>query len=91
MPPVEDHDVHEKVKISLDKPYGCHSRKGFATHYSAPNRKYREDGSFSLTRKKIKHVMSKQCRSFYLWDTDPRCSGCTADKDVEYRDRMTAL
>ena len=89
--PVEDHVVHEKVKISADTPYGCHSRKDFATHYYAPDRQYRDDGSFSFTLKKIEHGMSTQCRSFYLWDADPRCGGCTADKDLEYRDRMSAL
>jgi hypothetical protein len=89
--PVEDHAVHEKVKISDSTPYGCHSREGVNTGYFAPDRRYKPDGTFYVIQIRIPHTMSKTCRSFYLWDTDPRCAGCTADKDFEYRDRMVAL
>ena len=88
---VEDHPVHEKVRIAADKPYGCHSRSGLAKGYYAPNRIYRPDGTFGIYQEYIHHQMSQKCRSFYLWDTDPRCAGCTADKDTEYRDRMIQL
>lgn len=92
MPPVEDHEVHEKVRIDIDKPYGCHSRTGLANGYYAPDRVYRADGkTWDNVKVFIKNAMSTSCRSFYLWDTDPRCAGCTADKDIEYRDRMAVL
>lgn len=89
--PVENHEVHAKVKIAADTPYGCHSREGFATGYFAPDRRYKPDGTFYLVQTRIPHAMSKACRSFYLWDTDPRCAGCTAEKDIEYSNKMRSL
>lgn len=89
--PVEDHEVHEKVKISSDKPYACHSRKKLGAGYYAPDREYRPDGSFYIRLSFIPYAMSTACRNFYLWDTDPRCTGCTADKDNEYADKMRGL
>ena len=89
--PVESHEVHEKVKISADKPYGCSGRKGFGKGYYAPDRKYRPDGTFYIVQTWIPHEMSTACRSFYLWDADPRCSVCTAELDNEYANRMKDL
>jgi len=89
--PVEDHETHEKVKIAADKPYGCHSRKGMGAGYYAPDRRYRPDGTYHLVLTFIPHAMSTSCRSFYLWDTDPRCKGCTAEKDTEYADKMRGI
>jgi hypothetical protein len=89
--PVEDHEVHEKVRISADKPYGCHSRTGMSQGYYAPDRVYRPDGTFYIIQTLIPHAMSNKCRSFYLWNVDPRCQGCTTDKDVEYADTMRSL
>lgn len=89
--PVEDHEVHEKVRISADAPYGCHSRTGLSKDYYAPDRIYRPDGTFYIVQSRVQHAMSTQCRSFYLWDTDPRCAGCTAGKDTEYADKMRNL
>lgn len=89
--PVEEIPVHEKVKIAEDTPYGCHSRTGFGAGYFAPDRRYKPDGTYYQILTRIPHTMSTRCRSFYLWDTDPRCKGCTADKDVEYADKMKAL
>jgi hypothetical protein len=89
--PVEDHEVHEKVKIAVDKPYGCSNRPEFSKGYFAPDRRYKPDGTFYVVQTRIPHVMSTDCRSFYLWDTDPRCAVCTVKKDIEYRDRMVAL
>ena len=91
MPPVEDHAVHDKVKIDADTPYGCHSRKGMAAGYFAPDRVYKPDGTFYVIQRRIPFAMSTKCRNFYLWNVDPRCAGCTAEKDQEYADRMTAL
>ena len=88
---VLDHEAHEKVKISADKPYGCHSRTGFIKGYYAPDRIYRPDGTFYVVQTLIPHAMSSHCRAFYLWDTDPRCGGCTTDKDVEYANLMGGL
>lgn len=89
--PVEDHEVHEKVKIADDKPYGCHSRKGLGKGYYAPDREYRPDGTFYTRLTFIPHAMSTACRSFYLWDTDPRCRACIAEKDIEYALKMRGL
>ena len=89
--PVEDHEVHEKVRISSDKPYGCHSRTGLSKGYYAPDRVYRPNGTFHIVQTFIPHAMSAQCRAFYLWDTDPRCQDCTADKDTEYANKMRGL
>ena len=89
--PVEDHEVHEKVRISADKPYGCHSRTGFSKGYYAPDRVYRPNGTFYVVQTFIPHAMSAQCRAFYLWDTDPRCGGCATGKDVDYAELMGGL
>lgn len=89
--PVEDHEVHEKVKIDDSTPYGCHSREVFHLSYYAPDRRYRPNGTFYVIQTPIIHKMSSLCRNFYLWDKDPRCAGCTTGRDFEYRDRMQAL
>ena len=89
--PVEDIPVHEKGKIDDSTPYGCHSRKGLEKGYFAPDRRYKPDGTFYVIQVRIPHAMSTACRSFYLWDKDPRCAGCTAEKDIEYRNKMENL
>lgn len=91
MPPVEDHVVHESVRKEADYKYGCHSRGEFSKGYFAPDRRYKPDGTFYVVQTRIINQMSKACRNFYLWDTDPHCAGCTANKDTEYRDRMEGL
>ena len=89
--PVENHPVHDKVKIDDSTPYGCHSREKFSRGYHAPDRRYKPDGTFYIVQTRIFHELSESCRNFYLWDTDPRCAGCTATKDIEYKDRMSKL
>lgn len=89
--PVEDHAVHEKVRIQSDTPYGCSNRTGFSKGYYAPDRVYKPDGTFYIIQRLIEHEMSAACRSFYLWEVDPRCSGCTSERDEEYADRMKEL
>lgn len=89
--PVEEHEVHEKVRIAADKPYGCHSRDGMSKGYYAPDRIYRPDGTFYVVQTFIKHAMSDSCRAFYIWDTDPRCTGCTTAKDNEYANKMIGI
>ena len=76
--PVIEHEVHEKVRISENKPYGCHNHDRDFTNYSAPNRFTGTTGYepiYWLGRKSIPHVMSRECR----YDTslkDPRCDDC---------------
>lgn len=64
--PVEDHEVHEKVKIADNKPYGCHNRPAYAEGYI---------GSPWGTAKFIAHAMSTECR-YDMSLTDPRCANC---------------
>lgn len=89
--PVEDHEVHEKVKQKEGFRYGCNSRTGMATGYFAPDRVYKEDGTYITKLVRIPHVMSTPCRNFYLWDTDSGCRECTTIKDVEYANKMKGL
>lgn len=70
--------------------HGCYNRqidvrKQF---YWATNRNYFPDGSFDLVSVRIPVRASTKCRSFYLWDTDPMCAGCSTPKDVDYQQRM---
>lgn len=89
--PVEEIPVHEKVRIKEDKPYGCSSRIGFVEGYYAPDRRYRGDGTYHSILTWIPYAMSRACRNFYLWDKDPRCSVCKAERDTEYADKMREL
>lgn len=76
--PVEEHEVHEKVKIDLHTPYGCHNRDRDFTGYSAPRRFAGTTGHepiYWLGRVKIPHVMSRECR-YDRSLKDPRCDGC---------------
>lgn len=80
--PVEDHEVHEKVKIAHDKRYGCWGHDNQSKGYYAPDREYRPDGAFYIRLTFIPHVMTTDCR-YDLWESDPRCTGCTAEKAHE--------
>lgn len=93
MPPVEDIDVHEKVKIGADFRYGCHSSRNptKSLGYYAPNRVYNELGTFTTELEFIPHTNTTKCRSFALWDTDHACSDCKSERDIEYRDKCLAL
>jgi len=93
MPPVEDHEVHAKVKVDSTFRYGCNSTRNPKTAYGyyAPDRRYRPDGTFYVVQTFIPHVMSNQCRTFYLWNTDPACADCKRERDTEYADRMKGL
>lgn len=75
--PVEEHAVHEKVRIKADKPYGCFDREFTETYY-APNRKMGSSGYepiFFFERIRIPHRMSRECR-YDMSLKDPRCNGC---------------
>lgn len=42
-------------------------------------------------RFKKPHRMSMLCRSFYLWDEDQACAGCTQPRDTAYAEEMKGL
>lgn len=88
--PVEEHAVHEKVKIAADAPYGCYNRGKFSRGYQAPDRRYKPDGTFYVIQTRIFHELSEDCR-YDRHQEDPRCAGCTTKKDIEYLTRMAAL
>ena len=71
--------------------YGCHSKPRTAKHYWAPQRIVCCDGSFDVISGRVPVATSKACRSFYLWDTDAMCAGCTTEKDIEYAERMKGM
>ena len=76
MPPVEEHEVHEKVKHEADYKYGCHNRMPFADVYIAPDRVYRADKlTWDDVRRPIQFTMSRECR-YDMSLTDPRCTDC---------------
>lgn len=77
--PVDDIPVHDKVKISADKRYGCWGRVKMDAGYFAPDRRYKPDGTYYQILTRIPHRNTTDCR-YDLWESDPRCSGCTAEK-----------
>ena len=89
--PVEDHEVHESTKRDSSFRYGCNSRVGFGTGYFAPDRVYKEDGTYIEKLVRIPHKMSTACRNYYLWNTDPACAECTSERDFEYAIKMQGL
>ena len=90
MPPVDDHPVHEKMRLKAGKRYGCFDRKGMAHGYTALDRYYKTDGTFVVVQKYIKHEMTTKCR-YDMFKTDPRCEGCDTPKDIDYLTRMKVL
>ena len=91
---VEDHPVHEKTKIKSGKPYGCSTDltpRDRAKGYWTKIRRFLDDGRFVLVDHFVENKMSKDCRSFYLWDTDPRCATCQRSRDVAYANLMKGL
>lgn len=79
MPPVDDHPVHEKVKIDADKAYGCKNRV-MAKGYYAPDRVYKPDGTFYVVQVFIPHRLTTSCK-YDFRRTDPRCGGCKWRED----------
>lgn len=88
--PVEDHEVHEKVKIDDSTPYGCYNRVRISRGYYAPDRRYKPDGTFYVIQTRVFHELSEDCR-YDRHQEDPRCAGCNTKKDIEYLTRMAAL
>ena len=70
--------------------YGCynHTKNPKKRYYWATTRNFFSDGSYDLISVRVPVNTSAKCRSFYLWDTDPRCAGCTSEKDMDYKNRM---
>lgn len=81
--------VHEKTKDSAH--YGCWNRAPYRKSYWAPQRIYNPDGSFEVISVRIPDNMSKNCRNYYLWHTDPKCAGCTVDRDYAFEERMRGM
>ena len=88
--PVDDIPVHDKVRQKAGAKYGCFDRKSWGIGYQAPDRQYRNDGTYVEVHTFISHKMSTKCR-YDMAKTDKLCEGCDAKKDTEYLDRMLAL
>ena len=90
--PVEDHEVHDKVRIKADKPYGCYDREMSECYY-APERKMGSSGYepiFFYERIRIPHRMSRECR-YDMSLMDARCGGCNHRGSGEkYSERVRA-
>jgi hypothetical protein len=76
--PVEEHEVHSKVKEKAGTKYGCFNRQGYMEAYYAPNRMAGSDGykpMFRLEAVRIPHTMSRECR-YDMSLKDVKCEGC---------------
>ena len=89
--PVEEHEVHESVRHSADKLYGCNSNKRLQNGYWLQEREYRQNGTYIMMHKFVEHRMSFNCRNYYLWYSDPGCRNCSKPKDRAYAQRMQSL
>ena len=93
--PVEEHEVHEKVKQKAGTKYGCHNRQPMEKGYWAKDgfRMEEHEGQMYGVQqwKWVDHAMSTECRSFYLWRSDAGCKGCKVAKDYEYEQLMRGL
>ena len=76
--PVEDHAVHERVKIGADYRYGCHNM-----HRPTVG----DTVSSTYSGAKWPYVFSTECR-FGLSLTDPACTGCEWRGSGEAYDAM---
>jgi hypothetical protein len=83
VPPVHDHEVHDAVKSSKAKPYGCSNGNAPSGGYYVKARQYRADGTYYMYDHFISHVLSTHCR-YDKRPTDPRCGECELHSDVEY-------
>lgn len=95
MPPVETHEVHEKVRIDSDFRYGCNNRKPFKKTYFSPNRflpvlrdpKEFFKQMFQFHAKQVEHRMSTECR-YDMSLKDQACEGCQHRGNGESYDAM---
>lgn len=89
--PVDDHPVHPHGQRSAPLA-GCHSKPRTVPPLQVWDTVYIDnpDRSFSRIPKAVwvEHTMSTKCRQVA---TLPECEGCTAEKDVEYIERMRGV
>lgn len=71
--PVVDHDVHPLVRLG-ERP-GCFNHKPYSPGYFAPDRIYRDDGTWESVQVFIPHRLSTECR-FDQAMAGERCEGC---------------
>lgn len=90
MPPVEDHPIHEKVRVGPDFRYAACQRKIRQPGYYVLTRYYFDDGRYELRNEWVPNTASKDCR-YMQHDTDPACQGCPQVKDMEYINKMREL
>ena len=69
------HEVHEKVKIEANKPYGCNGFDERSPGYWVQERSYCANGTYVLINKFLPYRMSRECR-YDMSLTDPRCENC---------------
>lgn len=81
--------VHERTVGGAK--YGCNNGKKRSKAYWTLSRTYSQDGGFVVHSVRVRNNMSKACRNFPLWDTDPKCAGCMKEKDVAYKERMEGM
>ena len=91
MSPVEEHAVHHLVRHDANTPYGCSNLPSMKAGYWLQVREYKDDGTYVMRDKYIKHAMSDKCRNYYLWYSDVKCRQCMRPKDREYAQRMERL
>jgi len=79
VPPVEDHPVHPSTIQKTNARYGCFNHAPYKSHYYAPDRVYRPNGTFYIVLRKIDYVMSEYCMTAEMGEADshPLCEGCT--------------
>lgn len=72
--PVLDHAVHESTRQGADARWGCWNLDLSDKPYYAPDRVYREDGTFEVIQRPIKtEWLGRMCFGSL---TDPKCEGC---------------
>lgn len=81
MPPVHEHEVHDKVKSSATTPYGCSNAEP-APGYWVLTRLYRGN-MYELSPQWIEHKMSTLCR-YDKRAHDPKCDQCKLPSDEAY-------
>ena len=72
---VLEHEVHEKVRIELNKPYGCNGFGNRSKGYWVQERQYKSDKTYVIRDKFIEYRMSHECR-YDMSLNDPRCENC---------------
>ena len=73
--PVVDHPVHQSVKKTGKERNGCHNRKPYATGYFAPDRVYKDDGTYQTMLCRLPFKNSALC-NYDLWHSDWGCLDC---------------